>query len=35
MVEINEIGKKEKGIKRNEDNSETSGTMLNALTFQS
>ena len=36
MVEINESErKKEKQIKRNEDNSETSGTMLNTTTFES
>ena len=35
-VEINEAGrKKEKRIKRNEDNLETSGTMSNAPTFES
>ena len=36
MVEINEAErKKEKRIKRNETTSETSGTMLNAPTFES
>ena len=35
MVEINEERKKEKLIKRNEDNLETSGTMLNTPTFES
>ena len=36
MVEINESERiKEKRIKRNEDNSETSRTMLNAPTFKS
>ena len=36
MVEINEAErKKEKGIKRMRTNSETSGTMLNAPTFES
>ena len=36
MVEINEAErKKEKRIKRNEDNLETSGTMSNAPTFES
>ena len=36
MVEINESeNKKEKRIKRNEDNLETFGTMLNAPTFKS
>ena len=36
MVEINESERiKEKRIKRNEDNSETSRTMLNAPTFGS
>ena len=36
MVEINESErKKEKQIKRNEDNLKTSGTMLNAPTFES
>ena len=35
MVEINETGKKKKELKEMRTTSETSGTMLNALTFKS